>query len=162
MAVEQQGGIMQADQGRRNPRSTASIFGHPIHPMLVPFPIVCFFGALVTDIAYARTENLMWQYFSIWLISAGLVMGALAALVGFIDYFGDRRVRTARPATLHMILNISVMIVALVNAFVHSRDGWTAVVPTGLTLSAITVVLLAVSAWLGGSLSYRHRVGVAE
>ena len=130
--------------------------------MLVPFPIVCFVGALVTDIAYARTANLQWQYFSIWLLSAGLLMGGLAALAGLIDYFGDRRVRQARPATLHMILNISVMIVALVNAFVHSRDGWTAVVPTGLVLSGVTTVLLMVSAWLGASLSYVHGVGVSN
>jgi uncharacterized membrane protein len=145
-----------------NPRSTAQIFGHPIHPMLVPFPITCFVGAFVTDIVYSQTANLTWQYFSIWLISAGLVMGGLAALAGFIDYFGDRRVRAKRPATPHMLLNVLAMVLSLVNAFVHSRDGWTAVVPEGLILSGVVVVLLMVSAWLGGSLTYRHGVGVAK
>jgi hypothetical protein len=52
--------------------SKASIMGHPIHPMLVPFPIACFSGALVTDIAYWRTANMMWSNFSAWLIFAGL------------------------------------------------------------------------------------------
>ena len=145
-----------------NPRSTATIFGHPIHPMLVPFPVAFFIGAFATDIAYSRTANLMWQYFSIWLIVGGLVMGALAAVAGMTDYLGDRRVRAARPATPHMLLNIAAMLLALLNAFVHSRDGWTAVVPTGITLSGIVVALLAVSAWLGGSLSYRYGVGVAR
>ena len=145
-----------------HPRSTASIFGHPIHAMLIPFPVTCFVGAFVTDIVYAQTANLTWQYFSIWLITAGLVMGGLAAVFGFIDYFGDRRVRAARPATPHMLINVSAMIVALVNAFVHSRDGWTAVVPTGLILSGITVLLLMVSAWLGASLSYNYGVGVSN
>lgn len=149
-------------EGRGHPRSTARIFGHPIHPMLIPFPIAFFIGAFVTDIVYWQTENLMWQYFSIWLLTGGLIMGALAALTGFIDYFGDRRVRKLRPATPHMLLNIVVMLLALVNAFVHSRDGWTAVVPQGLILSAVTTVILGISAWLGGSLSYRHAVGVAE
>ena len=153
---------MPAETPSAHPRSTASIFGHPIHPMLVPFPIVCFSGALVTDIVYSRTANLMWQYFSIWLISAGLLMGALAALAGFIDYFGDRRVRTARPATPHMLLNVAAMVLSLINAFVHSRDGWTAVVPDGLILSALVVLMLLVSAWLGGSLSYKYGVGVAK
>ena len=143
-----------------NPRSTASIFGHPIHPMLIPFPVACFFGALATDIVYALSANPMWQLFSIWLITAGLVMGALAAVFGFIDYFGDRRVRQARPATPHMLINVTAMIVAGFNALVHSRDGWTAVVPTGLILSAVTVLLLCVSAWLGGALTFRHGVGV--
>jgi uncharacterized membrane protein len=128
--------------------------------MLVPFPITCFIGALLTDLAYVGSANVMWSNFSIWLITAGLVMGGFAALAGIIDYTGDRRVRAAGPATLHMILNICVFIVELFNAFVHSRDGWTSVVPTGLTLSIISVALLAVSAWLGASLVYKHRVGV--
>lgn len=153
---------MRADGDRTHPRSTARIFGHPIHPMLIPFPITCFVGALVTDVVYAKTANLTWQYFSIWLISAGLFMGGLAALAGFVDYFGDRRVRQQRPATPHMLLNVAAMLLAFVNAFVHSRDGWTAVVPQGLILSGVVVLLLGVSAWLGGSLTYRHGVGVAE
>lgn len=150
---------MRTDADHPHPRSTASIFGHPIHPMIVPFPIAFFFGAFVTDIVYVRTENLFWQYFSIWLISAGLAMGALAAIVGFIDYFGDRRVRALRQATPHMLLNVVVMITAFINAFVHSRDGWTAVVPEGIILSGVVVLLLMISAWLGGSLAYRHGVG---
>jgi uncharacterized membrane protein len=145
-----------------HPRSTASIAGHPLHPMLVPFPIVCFLGALLTDIAYSRTANQQWSNFSVWLITAGLVMGALAALTGIIDYAGDRRVRQARPALPHMLLNITVYGIQLFNVFVHSRDGWTAVVPTGLILSAVSAVLLVVSAWLGGSLSYRYGVGVGR
>ena len=143
-----------------HPRSTAKLFGHPLHPMLVPFPITCFVGALLTDLAYLGSANIMWSNFSIWLITAGLVMGGLAALTGIIDYAGDKRVRAARPATPHMIINLSVFVIELFNAFVHSRDGWTSVVPTGLTLSVISVLLLGVSAWLGGSLVYKHRVGV--
>ena len=143
-----------------NPRSTARIFGHPIHPMLVPIPMVCFIGALLTDLTYYGSANIQWSNFSVWLITFGLIGGGLAAVAGMTDYIGDRRVRAARPATPHMILNISVMVIELVNAFVHSRDGWTSVVPTGLTLSIISVALLGISAWLGGSLVYKHRVGV--
>ena len=143
-----------------NPRSTASLFGHPLHPMLVPFPMVCFIGALLTDLAYVASANIQWSNFSIWLITAGLVMGGLAAVTGMIDYLGDKRVRAARPATPHMIINLAVFVIEIFNAFVHSRDGWTSVVPTGLTLSIISVALLAVSAWLGGALVYKHRVGV--
>ncbi|MBV8972496.1 MAG: DUF2231 domain-containing protein [Sphingomonadaceae bacterium] len=149
-------------ESRRHPRSTAQVFGHPLHAMLIPFPIVGFIGAFVTDLVYWQTANLMWQYFSIWLITMGLVMGGLAALMGLIDYFGDSAVRTRPAATPHMLLNIGAMLIELVNAFVHSRDGWTAVVPQGLILSGITVVLLMVSAWLGASLSYKDGVGVSD
>jgi uncharacterized membrane protein len=127
--------------------------------MLVPFPIVCFIGALLTDITYAESANIMWANFSIWLITAGLVMGGFAALAGLIDYFGDRRVRRAGAATVHMLINIGVWVLELFNAFVHSRDGWTSVVPTGLTLSIVSVALLLVSGWLGGTLVYRYGVG---
>ncbi|GAA4043120.1 DUF2231 domain-containing protein [Sphingomonas rosea] len=140
------------------PRSTAAIFGHPLHPMLVPFPIVCWIGALITDITYSRTANIQWANFSAWLIVAGLVMGGFAALAGIIDYFGDRRVRSG-TAKLHGLLNITVFVIQIFNAFIHSRDGWTSVVPTGLLLSAISVLLLAVSGWLGGSLVYKQGVG---
>ena len=73
---------MRDETDNGNPRSTARIFGHPIHPMLIPFPVAFFIGAFVTDIVYAQTAYLMWQYFSIWLITAGLIMGGLAAVFG--------------------------------------------------------------------------------
>jgi uncharacterized membrane protein len=147
---------------RDHPRSTASIFGRPLHATLVPFPITCFVGALLTDIAYVNSANVQWSNFSNWLITAGLVMGGLAALTGMIDYISDRRVRATRSVTPHMLLNIAVWVIQLFNVFVHNRDGWSSVVPTGITLSAISVVLLAVSTWLGHTLVYRDGVGVAK
>ncbi len=143
-----------------HPASTAAIAGHPIHPMLVPFPIVCFTVTLLTDIAYWRTSHLMWQHFSEWLLLAGLVFGALAALAGAVDFLSRREIRAQRPAWPHAIGNVVVMILALVNSFVHAADGWTGVVPWGLILSAATVLLMLVTGWLGGSLVYRHGVGV--
>jgi len=145
-----------------NPASTARIAGHPIHPMLVPFPIVCFTGALLTDIAYARTADIMWSNFSAWLLAAGIIMGVLAAVAGLVDFIGSRRVRAQRPAWPHLLGNVVVLGLALWNNFVHSHDAWTSVMPTGLILSALTVAVMLVTAWLGGSLVYRHGVGVAE
>jgi uncharacterized membrane protein len=142
------------------PASTASIAGHPIHPMLVPFPIAFFTGALVTDIAYWRTEQLMWSNFSSWLIAGGLLMGGLAALAGLVDFASRRAIRAQGPAWPHALGNIVVLALALLNAFVHARDGWTSVVPWGLALSACVVVLMAVTGWFGSSLVYRHGVGV--
>jgi uncharacterized membrane protein len=145
-----------------HPASTAAIARHPIHPMLVPFPIACFTLTLLTDIAYWRTSNLMWKHFSEWLLLAGLVFGALAALAGAVDFLSRREIRAQRPAWPHAIGNVVVMLLALVNSFVHSADGWTGVVPWGLILSAATVLLLLVTGWLGGSLVYRHGVGVSH
>lgn len=141
---------------------TAHIARHPIHPMLVPFPIACFVGTLVTDIAYWRTADVFWADFSAWLLLAGLVMGSLTAIAGLTDFLGNRLVRAQRAAWLHMIGNVLVMVLSFVNALVHSRDGWTAVVPTGLALSIIVVLLLLFTGWQGWTMVYRHHVGIAR
>jgi uncharacterized membrane protein len=145
-----------------NPRSTARVAGHPLHPMLVPFPIVCFVGTLVTDIAYWRTANVQWANFSAWLLTAGVIMALLAALMGFIDFFGSARIRDLRVVWWHAGGNLLAVVIAIVNGLVHSRDAYTSVVPTGLILSAVTVLILLITGWLGWELVYRHRVGVAD
>ncbi len=71
-----------------NPRSTASIFGHPIHPMLIPFPIAFFVSTFVADLIYWQTQNQGWVTASTWLLGAGLIMAALAAIVGLTDVLG--------------------------------------------------------------------------
>jgi len=147
---------------RVNPASTARIANHPIHPMLVPFPIACFVGALLTDLAYWRTAEMMWADFSAWLLFAGLVMGVLAAIAGLIDFLSNRLVRALAPAWFHMIGNVVVLVLALFNSLVHSRDGWTSVVPAGLVLSALTVLVLLFTGWMGWTMVYRHRVGVSN
>jgi uncharacterized membrane protein len=143
-------------------RSTASVAGHPLHPMLVPFPIVCFVGTLVTDIAYWATANVMWANFSAWLLTVGLIMGVLAAVAGLIDFLGNRLIRAQAPAWPHLLGNVLVMVLATLNILIHSRDAWTSVVPLGLILSAAVVLILPVTGWLGWALVYRHRVGVGR
>jgi uncharacterized membrane protein len=141
---------------------TAQIARHPIHPMLVPFPIICFIGAFLTDIAYWASAEMMWADFSAWLLLVGLVMGVLAAIAGLIDFLGNRLIRTQSPAWPHMLGNLLVLIVAFFNELIHTRDAWTSVVPTGLILSLITVLILPLTGWLGWSLVYRHGVGVVR
>ena len=143
-----------------NPRSTANIAGHPLHAMLVPIPATCFVGALVTDIAYAETANMQWANFSVWLLAVGLIVALFAVIAGFIDFLGDRRIRNLNAVWVHAIGNAVALIVEIFNVFIHSRDAYTSVVPTGLILSAVAVVILLVTAWMGGELVYRHGVGV--
>jgi uncharacterized membrane protein len=141
-------------------RSIARVGGHPIHPMLVPFPIACFFGAFVTDLVYWWTDNTQWETFSVWLLSAGMVMAGFAVIAGLIDFIGNRHIRALRPAWFHVLGNVVALVLALINAFVHSRDGYTAVIPTGLILSTLVVLILMFTGWMGWSMVYRHGVGV--
>lgn len=143
-----------------NPRSTARIAGHPIHPMLVPVPIVCFVGTLITDLAYWRTANMQWANMSAWFLAVGLIVSIFVVLAGAVDFFSDRRIRTLRPAWIHVVGNVVALILAIFNAFIHSRDAWTSVVPTGLILSALVVLILLVTGWNGWEMVYRRGVGV--
>jgi uncharacterized membrane protein len=145
-----------------NPRSTASVAGHPLHAMLVPIPIACFVGTLATDIAYAETSNMQWANMSAWLLTIGLVVALFAVIAGLVDFAGDRRIRDLRAVWIHAGGNAIALVIAIVNAFIHSRDAYTSVVPTGLILSALTVAILVVTGWMGWELVYRHRVGVME
>jgi uncharacterized membrane protein len=145
-----------------NLRATAQIVRQPIHPMLVPVPIVCFIGALLTDIAYAMTAQMMWADFSAWLLTVGVIVGMLAAIAGLIDFLSNRLIREQAQAWPHMIGNLAVLIIAFFNTLVHTRDAWTSVVPTGLILSAITVAILPITGWLGWGLVYRQGAGVMK
>jgi uncharacterized membrane protein len=145
-----------------NPRSTLSLCGRPIHAMLVPIPIVCFVATLVTDIVYWRTAAMMWADISAWLLVIGLTVAIFAAAAGLIDFFGDRGIRELRAAWIHALGNISALILSIFNAFIHTRDAYTSVVPCGLILSALVVAILLVTGWNGWTMVYRHGVGVRQ
>jgi uncharacterized membrane protein len=136
-------------------RPTVAILGVPVHAMLVPFPIACFVGALLTDIIYSNSPQVQWANFSQWLLAVGFVVGLLAAIFGVIEFLAAGPARP-RIGWFHLIGNAIVLILAGFNNFVHSRDGWTGVVPTGLTLSVITVLILVVTGFLGWRMAYRH------
>jgi uncharacterized membrane protein len=145
-----------------NPRSTVQIAGHPLHPMLVPIPIACFVGTLLTDLAYWKTANLQWAVMSSWMLAIGLIVALFAVIAGFIDFLGDRRIRDLQAVWIHAGGNAVALILSIFNILVHSRDGYTSVVPTGLILSALVVLILLVTGWEGWAMVYRHRVGVSE
>jgi uncharacterized membrane protein len=137
--------------------STSQRRGRPIHMMPVWFSAAYFSGALVTDLVYWQNPDVLWERFSIWLIMAGLIMTGLAAIAYLIDLAAGRQID--RPAWPRVIGYALAGLLSLINAFVHSRDGYTAVVPTGLVLSALVIVVLLLTACVGMVLSNRSRVG---
>jgi uncharacterized membrane protein len=145
-----------------NPKSTASIAGHPIHPMLISFPVVFLVTAFVTDLVFWTTGNANWATASMWFLGAGVVMALVAALAGFTDFFADVRIREIGDAWQHMIGNLIAVVLALINWYIRYRSGAAAgVFPWGIWISLITVLLLLFNGWKGGELVYRHHVGVS-
>lgn len=128
----------------------------PLH-----FSAACLIGALLTDITYWQTAEMMWTNFSAWLLTFGLLLGGLAAIATLIDIFVGRLPLRGGLGWLYVIGNLAAFVVALFNAFIHSRDAWTSVVPTGLTLSIVTTVLIVINACLGWAV-LRQRYGGLE
>lgn len=121
----------------------------PFYATLVQFPAVCFTGAFLTDLVYWKAPDFLWETFSVWLLAVGCVLAALAGIVGLVNFCRDRALRLHPLAWPHALLSLLAAVLSVVNTFVHSRDGYTAVVPQGLMLSTIVVVLMAVVTWMG-------------
>lgn len=127
-----------------------SIARRPLTAMLLPVPIVCFIGVLLTDLSYLDSGgNLVWLDFSSWLNAAGLLFGAIAAVVLFID-----TIRSSVGWGTFLSL-AAAWVVEFINALVHARDGWTAVAGAGLILSIVGVLVILVSGWLWQEIRYR-------
>lgn len=120
---------------------------YPFSALFVPFPFVCFTLTLLTDILYWRTSHLMWSNFSDWLLFFGLVFGALALIAGLIDFVRPAT-RALRPSLLSAVVFLAVLVLALLNSFIHAGDGWTAIVPYGLITSAVTLLAMIASVYL--------------
>jgi uncharacterized membrane protein len=146
-----------------NPHSTASIAGHPIHPMLIPFPIAFFIATFACDLAFWATANPIWATAAIWLLGAGLLMAALAALAGLTDFLGDQRIRDKRPAWQHLFGNVAVVVLSLISFYVRYRAGAAAgVLPWGLSISFVVALLLIYTGWKGGELVFVGRAALSH
>jgi uncharacterized membrane protein len=120
-----------------------AIARHPIYAVLLPIPVICFIGALLTDLAYLNSGgNLLWVNFSSWLLAAGLLFGTIAGIVLLVDVLRGIR------GSLALLLLLAAWIVELINSFVHARDGWTAVAGAGLILSIVGALLALLAGWL--------------
>jgi uncharacterized membrane protein len=139
--------------------SPASIQKHPIHPMLIPFPIALWIFSLVCDLVYAMGwGGAVWNDMAFYTMAGGL-LGALAAAVpGYLDYRSLTDSSVKRIGQWHMLVNLSIVVLFAMNLSLRMWSEPGAVLP--ILLSLIGVAMLGVSGWLGGELVYVHGVAV--
>ena len=116
--------------------------GRSYYATLITFPNACFILAFITDVVYALSLSVLWETASVWLLAIGLVVAAFAVLAGIADLVRSRSIRMPPQPLLGLAGEFVVLCLALLNVFVHSRDGYTAVVPEGIILSLLTVLVL--------------------
>jgi uncharacterized membrane protein len=140
--------------------SVAAIAGHPLHPSVVPLPIGAFVGAFVADLAYARSGDPFWARAARHLTDAGIVTGLVAGSLGAMDFTGREPIRRHGSAWVHGLGNATVLGMAVLSRSMRQRDERRAGERGAMWISGLSVALLGVTGWLGGELSYRHRIGV--
>ena len=137
------------------------LFGHPVHPFLVALPIGLFSIGALADLAYVATGNSDLGVLAYWDIGLGIVGGLLAAVFGLIDWLGLPSGTRAKAIGLwHGVGNVVIVGIMLVSWLLRPGNGQYAPDVVPAVLSVLAVALALVTAWLGGELVYRLRVGV--
>lgn len=140
----------------------AKLFGHPIHPMLIVFPLGLLGGSIIFDIVYLITRSGRWADIAFWMIAVGVISGLTAAVFGFIDFLAiPSGTRAKRIGGLHGVGNVIVVGLFAVGWFLRRpapQDPST----LAIVISFVGVGLACVTGWLGGELVDRLGVGVDE
>ncbi len=140
--------------------SRAAIAGHPLHPMLIHFPVAALTGLLPVDLAHLWTLDEFWWRAGLWLAGVGALGGWIASLFGLVDLLTVREIRLKITAWCHAILAVMMLSLASLNWLLRYQNQAGGMELWGLYLSATTAVLIALAAYLGGRLVYEHAVGV--
>lgn len=141
--------------------SRMAFAGHPLHPVLIHFPVASLMGLVATDLAYVFTADEFWSRAGLWLSGVGAVGGWGSGMVGLLDLCLVRHIRRLISAWCHAIFAVMLLSLASLNWLLRSSEGAAeAILPWGLYLSVLTMVLITVTGILGGKLVYEYAIGV--
>ncbi|MEE4409167.1 MULTISPECIES: DUF2231 domain-containing protein [unclassified Serratia (in: enterobacteria)] len=124
--------------------SKRSAFAVGLYELLEPIPLGFFVAAWIFDIIYLNSFVLMWTHAASWLIAIGLVIAVIPRLMNLVQVWVGQHYPQSSPVKIHFWLNLLAILLAILNAFIHSRDAY-AVVPMGVILSTLVVILLLLS-----------------
>ena len=141
--------------------SRVKLFGHPVHPMLVVFPLGLLATAVIFDILYLIFNNSRLPTASYYMIVAGVLGGLLAAIFGFVDWLAlPNGSRAKNIGVLHGLGNVLIVGLFATSWFLRSNNVDFVPDSLALTLSFAGVALALITGWIGGELVYRLGVGV--
>lgn len=144
--------------------SKIKIFGHPIHPMVIAYPVAFYTATLVGFIIYGATDDPFWLKLTIAANVAGVAMAVVAALPGFLDWLLaiPSRTEAKRTGLLHMGLNVTALVLFAISMLVYigAWDGPAKSAGLGIVLAALGVGATVGAGFLGWSLVQDHHVGV--
>ncbi len=146
--------------------SPASIGGHPIHPMIIPFPIGLWVFSFVADLIYVWRGNPIWRdYIAFYTLLGGIIGAAIAAVPGFIDWLSLKNPIVVKIANWHARLNVIALLIFAASFYLRTTNG--AVLVSGsytipVALSLLGVILISISGYLGGEMVFRHGVAVDQ
>jgi uncharacterized membrane protein len=142
--------------------SRAKVLGHPVHQMLIVFPLGLLATAVIFDVVALVTRSGGWSEIAFWMIAAGIVGGLVAAVFGLVDFLAiPAGTRAKRVGALHGVGNVVVVALFALSWWLR-RDVHTAPGTVALAASFVGAALATVTGWLGGELVDRLGVGVDD
>jgi uncharacterized membrane protein len=142
--------------------SRVKLAGHPVHPMLIVFPLGLLTTAVIFDIIGVATSNAEWHAISFWMIAAGIIGGLLAAVFGLVDWLAiPNGTRAKRIGLWHGLGNVVVTLLFAIEWLSRRADPRNAS-GTAIGIGVAAVLLALVTGWLGGELVDRLGVGVDD
>jgi uncharacterized membrane protein len=150
------------DETRKIFPSTVTVMRHPVHPMLVVFPLSFLTSTALSDGIYLLTGRAFWAEASFWLAAGGLAAGLVAAVAGMIDFFTMSAVRKRVQAWGHFLAAVMALALAGANVQLRFSDPAGVIWPTGLLLAATMAAVVGIAGWLGGTLTFKHGIGNYE
>lgn len=140
-------------------QSRIAVASHPIHAMLVAFPISAALGTLGSDFIYWWTGDAFWLRAALWASGAGFFVGLLAGLVGTIELLATPGIRIRAASWTHFVIAMALLSVLGTNWGLRYAVGAEAVLPWGVLLSALAALMTAFTGWHGGKLVFDYQLG---
>lgn len=139
--------------------SKIAISGHPLHAMLVAFPIALAFTTLGADLLYTWTGDTFWSRAAGYAVCGAFLMGVLAGLTGTAELLLVRGIRNRASSWTHFLLAVMLLSILGANWVIRIGNPEGAILPVGLLLSLVAAAMTAITGWHGGKLVFDYQIG---